>query len=104
LLPVLIASGFGVAAVGGLVGTVVGVISLNRAAELERQCMTACSGDEIANGEAVSHVSTAGFVIGGVGAVVGTVALILYLRDDDDASSAIQLHVGRGSLQLEATF
>jgi hypothetical protein len=101
-LPALMAAGFAVGTVGLIVGTIVGVISLNRGAELEEQCQVECSAEEIASGETVSHVSTASFVIGGLGTALGVVSLVLYLREDGGTTSALRF--GPGSVSLTTRF
>lgn len=70
----------GVGGIGLLLGTVFGALALDREAEVKDSCNgTQCpsSSEPIKEeAETFSHVSTAGFVIGGVAAAVGVVLLI----------------------------
>ncbi|MBW2457789.1 MAG: hypothetical protein JRI68_25010 [Deltaproteobacteria bacterium] len=89
LWPVVYA-GFGVAAVGVMVGAITGAISLDAAAQAKDYCEgDACTPEAeepLNESRTLAHVSTAGFVIGGLGAAAGATALILTLLEDGEAS------------------
>lgn len=72
--------GFGVGAAGVVVGTITGVLALSQESELEQTCpQQVCAGegeDDLDSAYALAHVSTVGFIVGGVGATVGLIALL----------------------------
>ncbi|RLB62074.1 MAG: hypothetical protein DRI90_09880, partial [Deltaproteobacteria bacterium] len=78
LWPVVYA-GFGVAAVGGVVGAITGAISLDKAAEAKDFCDgDACrpeAEEPLDSSRTLAHVSTTSFAIGGLGAAAGVTAL-----------------------------
>ena len=71
---------FGIGGVGLLIGAITGGLSLSKVSTLDEQCPDrVCTTDdqcEIDTTLTLAHVSTAGFVIGGVGAVTGLVLLL----------------------------
>jgi len=101
--------GFGVGAAGLITGGVTGGITLARVSDLDDQCpdrrCPATVQEDLDDAEVVSHVSTVGFVVGGVGVAVGVLGLIL----DDDGSDEAELVVitpcvGPGSVGLRGRF
>lgn len=112
--------GFGVAAVGVAVGSITGAISLDKAAEAKEFCEgNACSpeAEEPLNESiTLAHVSTASFVVGGLGAAAGATALILTLLEDGEASDQdgddsepdddvdMEVDMGLGWIGLRGTF
>lgn len=111
---------YGISAAGFVAGGVLGMLSINDAQELADNCLDgvcpAVQGYDVVQNRslALAHASTATFVIGAVGAVVGTYALVVQLRQPkaakagaDSASrnkSSWQLGVGLGQLRLGRTF
>jgi hypothetical protein len=91
---------------GLVVGTVAGVVTLRQAADIKAQCSGGvCPLDEkpkVATANAVSAVSTAGFVTAAAGAVVGTVLLVRRARAACGGVSA--LVIGPGTLGLRGSF
>lgn len=73
--------GFGVGAAGLLTGTIAGGVALSEASSLDEQCPDGrCSPaqqDDLDAANRIGHVSTAGFVVGGVGVAAGIVGLLL---------------------------
>ena len=79
-------TGFGLAGAGLVLGGVAGGIALSEYQQLEDECPTlGCSQDQIDEARTIAHVGTAGFVVAGVGAAVGLVALLI----SDDADPAV---------------
>jgi len=103
-------TGFGFAAAGAIVGTVTGAMSIAKKDQLQDECGgVECPADKIQERDdalVVAHVSTASFVVAGVGAAIGTVGLILNLRsdDDDEAAATITPLIGPTSIGLRGTF
>lgn len=97
--------GGGVTLVGVVVGAVTGGMALSRASDLDEQCpggrCPESARSDFDTGQTLSHVSTAGFVVAGVGAVMATVGIVLSL--DGDADTA-QLHLGPSAARLRVSF
>lgn len=94
--------GFTVGGVGVLAGVITGALAVSRFDELETQCQSVgCTQDEIDSGTTLAHVSTASFVVGGVGAVVGLVS-VLWSTTSEEAD--VTPLVGPGYLGLRARF
>jgi hypothetical protein len=104
IVPAAIALSVGGA--GLVVGMAAGVVTLQQAAGIKAQCPgEVCPVGEkpkVAAANAVSAVSTAGFVTAGIGAVVGTVLLVRRAQAAGPAVSAVV--VGPGSLALRGSF
>ncbi|MBW2528591.1 MAG: hypothetical protein JRI23_30740 [Deltaproteobacteria bacterium] len=109
--------GFGVGAAGLLTGGITGGITLSKTSSLEDECpdkqCTAEQEADLDDAKLVGHVSTAGFVIGGVGVAVGIVGLALTDWDggssepgDGAPESAIRLQplLGPTSIGLQGSF
>jgi hypothetical protein len=103
----LIAMGasFGLAAVGVIVGSATGAVSLGAVHSASRQCvMGRCppsTHDELDRAETMGTVSTAAFVVGGVAAAVGATLLTIHLVDsDDDAAPELAFDVSAAHASL----
>jgi hypothetical protein len=102
---------YGVGGVGLIMGVAAGGAFLSKQSSLKETCESdgdgdpnTCPPDQQSEGDSVKtlgNVSTAGWVIAGLGAAVGTV-LLFTLEDDDGATTALQ--VGPTSLSLTARF
>jgi hypothetical protein len=90
--------GVAVTGVGLVLGAVTGGIALSKASSLDDECLErVCSIDEedrIKSLQTMSHVSTAGFVLAGVGAILGVTGIVLTVTADDDATSAWSIGPG----------
>lgn len=108
-VPIGLAYGIGGASL--LVAIITGAMFMEQAGELEDRCTdNQCPTDAEEDGDTVSllgNVSTATWVIGGVGVVAGTV-LLLVLDDDDEPPSSgdteIGLQVGPTGFVVHGTF
>ena len=89
------AVGFALGGAGLIVGAITGAMALSQEAELAERCPDQrCPGaeeDALDQARTIGHVSTASFIVGGVGVGVGIVALIVALSGDDDAPATAQL-------------
>jgi hypothetical protein len=99
-MPLMSWIGFGVAAVGLGIGVGFGAATLGNVSSLEEECGgTTCPADkagDIDDATTLAHVSTAGFVIAGVGAAVGVVGLFLGGDDEPVTVSVGPRFVGVG--------
>ncbi len=84
--------GVGFAAVGGIVGTVTGVMSLSKASDLEAQAI----GDNLypessrplqEESVLLAHVSTVSVAVAGAGAAVAIAGIIVYLTNEEPVTS-----------------
>ncbi|MBW2455727.1 MAG: hypothetical protein JRI68_14515 [Deltaproteobacteria bacterium] len=103
----LVYTGFAVGGVGLVLGTVLGLISLSNASDLEEECDTSgCTQDDIDSSMALAHVSTAGFVIAGVGSVLGVVGLFLSGSEGEADAGGVTItpQIGLGAMAVEVTF
>lgn len=105
LLP---AVGFGVGGAGLILGTVTGLVSINKTNKLEDACGGPCPEsrrddyDEIIT---LANVSNVGFVVGAAGAAVGVVGLVLMLTgDDDETTGGLPIIVTPHGLGLHLSF
>lgn len=92
LVPAYVALGAGVA--GLVVGAVAGAITLGKADQLRTACgdVKACSSDlrrDYDDALTISRVSTAGFVVAGIGVAVGVPLLLLQRRKGPSVSSVV---------------
>jgi hypothetical protein len=79
---------------GLALGTVLGVVALDRKSDLESACAeVGCTQDDIDDGAVLAHASTAAFVAGGVVAAAGAVLLLMDLTRDEAARSGRPPHV-----------
>jgi tetratricopeptide (TPR) repeat protein len=102
---------FGIGGAGLLVGTITGILSLNKVSELEERCPTKlCSAEDESLGDeakVLGNVSTAGFVIGGIGLAAGVVLSLwrpFGAAGSSEAALTLRPAIGLGSLGLEGTF
>ena len=97
--------GFGIAGAGLVLGGVTGTIALLQRNDISDQCESSgCTQDDIDAGENIAHVSTAGFALAGVGAILGTVFLFVGGSDEDPTAVGVQPVVGPDWLGLRGTF
>ncbi len=106
--------GFGVGAAGLALGAITGGLALSKEAALADECPDkVCppdKEDQLDSAVALSHVSTAGFVVGAVGLGVGTIALLLTIGDNNEPSESSntalgpRLRVGLGSIEVFGRF
>ncbi|MBW2457699.1 MAG: hypothetical protein JRI68_24555, partial [Deltaproteobacteria bacterium] len=100
--------GFGVGAAGFIVGGVTGGVTLARVSDLDEQCpdrsCPATVQEDLDEAEVISHVSTVGFVVGGVGVAVGVVGLLLGDSSTDPEEVGLEPWVGPGSVGLRGRF
>jgi hypothetical protein len=104
LIPAFI--GFGVGAAGLAMGIATGVMANSKADEVKSRCVDGhCPvEDESLRDDALTlgNLSTAGFVIAGVGVAAGVVLVIV--RPGGDSSESAALRFGPGNLQLTGRF
>ncbi len=105
-----------VGAAGLILGAVTGGLSLSKASSAKEGCVDGvCPGNPEKESDrdasvTLAHVSTTGFVIGGVGAAIATVALVMELTGDDGAApmadTAVRLTplVGPGFVGVQGAF
>lgn len=111
LVPGLVTLGIGIAA--GTAGGVTGLLSMSNIDELKGKCV-GDSGNQyrcatkfeplIAETRQLSNISTASFVVGGVGVGVGIVLLILNKPQGKDSAFQVEPMVGRDGMGLRGTF
>ena len=94
---------------GVLVGAITGGVSMSQASSLKDDCPDdLCSADkqsDIATMLALGHVATASLIVGGVGAIVGVLGLVIPGGEDQaDQAVRIQPFVGPGSLGVTGVF
>jgi hypothetical protein len=79
----LMVAGFGVGAIGLVVGAVTGALTLARSGPVVAACKSGVcppnQGDALAGVQTLARISDAGFVIAGVGAAVGGAGLVMSL-------------------------
>lgn len=108
-IPIMSWVGFSVGAAGLIIGAVAGGVTLSNVSDLDERCPSrdACPPDvqeDLDEAEAISHLSTAGFIIGGLGIAVGLTGLFLFgpLKVGQDAR--VQPWVGLASAGLRGAF
>ena len=104
LLPVS-CIGFGLGSAALVSGAVTGGLALAKSAELETACAPdgTCPADragDIESMRALSHASTASWVVAGVGLAAGIGALVFYEVSDDDVSARLVVSPGGAGLTL----
>ncbi len=110
VLPVV---AYGIGGVGLIMGAAAGGVFLGKQSSLKEACESdgdgdpnTCPPDQQGEGDSVKtlgNVSTAGWVIAGIGAVAGTVLLFVPVSDRGSVVSA-ELHLGPGWVGLGGTF
>lgn len=103
--------GFGVGAAGLVVGSITGILSIDKVSELEDACpdqrCTADMQSDIDTMNTLANVSNVSFVIAAVGVGVGVVGLALSGDDDEPANATgarLQPVVGPGGVALRGCF
>lgn len=107
-------AGFGVAVAGIGVGAVTGIVTLNDKSSVATQCNgTRCppsTYDKIDSANTMATISTVGFLVGGVGAVVGAAAWFFGWGVEPPSSPAngtglrLAPAIGLGSIGLDGSF
>jgi hypothetical protein len=100
---------FGVGGVGLGLGVVTGILALGKHSDLSSACTGGCGPDQYANLDSyhtLGALSTAGFIIAGVGAAAGVTLLVLQPKaaDATPAGPAASLVVGPGSIAALGRF
>ncbi|MCA9620386.1 MAG: hypothetical protein KC731_15295 [Myxococcales bacterium] len=105
---------YGVGAAGLIMGVAAGGAFLSKQSKLKEDCAaddgdeTTCPPDLKDRGDSVlllGDVSTAGWVIAGLGAVAGTVLVVLPLAlDDEDGESSVEVRLSPTSLGIAGRF
>lgn len=94
---------FGVTGAALVAGIITGALALRDGQDLEEQCdAEGCQQEEIDDGLALAHASTATFVIAGVAGVMGVT--FLFVIDDDPQPNKVALRLGPTSAALELRF
>ena len=101
-------AGVAVGTVGLTQGIVFGVLTMNSESELadacvDRVCPTSAQ-PAFDEARTLAHVSTASFVLAGVGAAVGITGLVLGAQDDDASDSALRWTIGPSGIGLTGAF
>lgn len=101
-------AGFGVAAVGVVVGAVTGIVALGKASAVDdacpdRRCRDADSLNDVERGRLMGNISTVAFIASGVGAAVGVGGLLWGRKKSDDAPR-VSLSIGPTGGGLRGTF
>jgi hypothetical protein len=103
--------GFGVGGAGLILGGITGGIAAGKASDLQdrcpdNQCPRSETEDDYDSAYTMAHVSTAGFIIGGVGVAVGVVGLLLPSGEAETTTGAVTLRpiVGPGYAGLAGSF
>lgn len=110
LWPLAIA-GFSVAGAGLVAGAVTGALHLSDASTLKDNCTDGVCpiGEQgtLDRSRVLAHTSTASFALAGVGAVLGTIGLVLSLdggEDDGADDTAVSLQLGPTAIGLSGRF
>jgi hypothetical protein len=112
------AVGYGVGGAGLVMGIAAGAIFLDKLSALHDRCQTLsgdenrCAPEEAEEGDSIEtlgNVSTAGFVIAGVGVAVGTVLLVVWATGDsetegDTTEPSAELGLTPSGVELRARF
>ncbi|MBW2529671.1 MAG: hypothetical protein JRI23_36180 [Deltaproteobacteria bacterium] len=107
-VPAIVA--FGIGGVGLLVGAITGGMSLGKVSELDERCpdkSCPAEDEELADeAKLLGNVSTAGFVIGGIGVAAGVALLIWRPGGDEPSETAFHIRprIGPGAFYLEGAF
>jgi hypothetical protein len=107
---VLMATGFGVGALGLIVGALTGVVVLSQASTIRAQCnpQNQCASGQagsIHSADTLANVSNVSFALGVAGAGVGVIGLVLRSRDQAPRTGlSVTPIVGPGAVGLRGTF
>jgi hypothetical protein len=102
----LVYVGFGTAIAGVAVGAITGVLAFGKASTAKDACpnVNDCSAagmDAVNSGRTLGTISTIGFIVGGVGAVVGVYGLVW---GKPESSTSVAVSVGPMGGGLRGTF
>jgi hypothetical protein len=101
-------TGFGVAAVGLVIGTLTGLQAVSTSHKLDDACNPLCDPSEssrIRSYETQATISTVAFVVAGVGLTVGVIDLVTGATAPKQTSSGtLSIGVGPGSMGLVGSF
>lgn len=105
----LVVSGFGLAAVGVVLGTVSGIVSLHHAGTLGDTCdggrCPPSMADDLSSARTWARVSNVSFAIAGVGAAVGVVGLLLPgPKVEPRTGVSASMWIGVGSIGVAGRF
>lgn len=107
----LVPIGFGVAAVGVVVGSVTGIFALSKASSVSSACNgTICPrsvDDDLQTGRTMGNVSTIAFGVAGVGVILGAVGLVVGGHSSDEGRRDgvhASPFVGVGAAGVRGTF
>jgi hypothetical protein len=102
----LVYAGVAVAGAGLIVGAVTGGVSMSEASSVKEQCLDtkcpAAAEEDADRAVTLAHVSTASFVVAGVGAAIAGVGLVLTFAVDQEADTAVVM--GPGIVGLRGRF
>jgi hypothetical protein len=106
---VLMGVGFGLGGVGLLVGAITGGIAMSKASSVSAACQgLTCPrsvDSDLSSGRALGNASTAMFVVGGAGVVVGVVGVVLARKSKPPSDAArVTPWVGLGRAGLAGSF
>jgi hypothetical protein len=99
--------GYGIGVAGIVVGSIFGTMTMSDQEDLATDCQNACDQEDIDKLTTRAHVSTGSFIAAGAGLTLGTVAMILWLSEDDATEEAAGVTVrpyALGGLALEGRF
>jgi hypothetical protein len=99
--------GLGVTGAGLLLGAPTGIAALAKASEVKSRCPTVHCPDEksaIATSELMGNLSTAGFVVAGVGAGIGVAGLARSLRRPEPRAGRVAPFIGPGAAGVAGRF
>ena len=109
IVPAVIA--FSVGGIGAVVGSVTGILSLNRVADLDAKCpskqgCTDADGDLAADARELGSISTVSFIVAGAGVATGVVLLLVRpgRATAPTVPPAVSLDFGPGTLRLKGSF
>lgn len=92
--------GLGAIALGGIAGSITGVMTLSKASDLEPQCQNNICGPEATDNLDTAHtlgtISTIGFIVAGAGAVVFGASFLMPRERSHRASKGISFAIGSG--------
>jgi hypothetical protein len=109
-IPIMSWVGFGVGAVGLIIGAAAGGVTLANVSDLDERCPDGrdrCPPevqDDLDDAETISHVSTAGFVIGGLGVAVGVAGLFIFGPIQVGDSGTVRPWIGLTSVGMRAQY
>lgn len=107
----LVTFGFGVAIAGGAIGILTGAIALSKKGDLDEKCVDQGCGreyhDTLDSARSWAGLSTASFIVGGVGATIGFVGMLASGGSTDKRSGAkpkITPVIGLGGAGVHGSF